>query len=651
MNSEEKIEELKRMSKYIRTTALETILEAYNGHIGGNLSSVELLTALYFGGNFNFDPMDSKNENRDRVLIRGHEGPLRYTIFSLLGYIDHDELKTYRSLGSRLQGHEDMFETPGVDITPSGSLGMLLSYGVGSCISNKNKGIKARTVVFLGDGEEQEGNVSEAARNAASLGLDNLICILDQNQKQLSRPTDYSDGKSDVKKIWEGYGWDVLEIENGNDIEQVLNTYSKLSNIKKPTFVLAHTTKGLGVIGAEKHFSGYHTLSAAKDKKVVIDSYKKMKEELKTDGIDYTTTSKMAKQFVSKPQKSIKQNININDQIYNIKINKSGINMDDAKEQYILELKRRIEHIGNKEPFYFITPDLLRSDIVEEVGFNNFCHYIDTGIREQHAIAMSHGISVENPNARIYVCYGDAFVYRALDQINAATTGKSNIAIVGENSGIFQGQNGKTHQSVGQPSALMSIPELKFYEPADSIDLFNVLSKVFTENNGVSYIRTHRGTVNIERNNSDLNNTGAYYIHISDKEPKLVLISMGYMAENAVNAAKELEVEYNIPVNVINVVNPKDFINYAPDLIINNAPIITLYNGGPTVLSQQVANAILSNPDIPRPEFLYAHGFENGTSGAVSDLINYYNFDKEGIKTLSLKRLKNNGRCTNYSKK
>ena len=479
MNSEEKIEELKRMSKYIRTTALETILEAYNGHIGGNLSSVELLTALYFGGNFNFDPMDSKNENRDRVLIRGHEGPLRYTIFSLLGYIDHDELKTYRSLGSRLQGHEDMFETPGVDITPSGSLGMLLSYGVGSCISNKNKGIKARTVVFLGDGEEQEGNVSEAARNAASLGLDNLICILDQNQKQLSRPTDYSDGKSDVKKIWEGYGWDVLEIENGNDIEQVLNTYSKLSNIKKPTFVLAHTTKGLGVIGAEKHFSGYHTLSAAKDKKVVIDSYKKMKEELKTDGIDYTTTSKMAKQFVSKPQKSIKQNININDQIYNIKINKSGINMDDAKEQYILELKRRIEHIGNKEPFYFITPDLLRSDIVEEVGFNNFCHYIDTGIREQHAIAMSHGISVENPNARIYVCYGDAFVYRALDQINAATTGKSNIAIVGENSGIFQGQNGKTHQSVGQPSALMSIPELKFYEPA--VEILSKKSKKFLD--------------------------------------------------------------------------------------------------------------------------------------------------------------------------
>ena len=212
------IEKLKQIAEYLRTNSLKTIIDANNGHIGGNMSSVELLTVLYFGGIFNFDPSDDKNENRDRVLIRGHEGPLRYNIFSLLKYIDPIELSNYRKFGSRLHGHEDMKETPGVDITPSGSLGMLLSYGVGSAISNKDKGIKARTIVFLGDGEEQEGNIAEAARHATTLNLNNLICIIDQNKKQLSRPTKESDGH-DIEKIWNGYGWDVMKIKNGNDIE------------------------------------------------------------------------------------------------------------------------------------------------------------------------------------------------------------------------------------------------------------------------------------------------------------------------------------------------------------------------------------------------------------------------------------------------
>ena len=275
MENKERLKLLKELSNFIRATSLEVIINARSGHIGGNLSSVELLTALYFSGIFKFDPNNPKNENRDRVLIRGHEGPLRYTIFSLLGYINYEELQTYRKLGSRLQGHEDMYETPGVDITPSGSLGMLLSYGVGSAIANKDKKTNNKTIVFLGDGEEQEGNISEAARHAASLKLDNLICILDKNGKQLSRPTNYSDGKSDIKKIWQGYGWDVIEIENGNNIEEVVETYKKLNNIKHPTLIIAHTVKGLGVEGALEHFSGYHTLSSAPNKKIVIDSYNK----------------------------------------------------------------------------------------------------------------------------------------------------------------------------------------------------------------------------------------------------------------------------------------------------------------------------------------------------------------------------------------
>jgi transketolase len=635
------LENLKKISNYVRTRSLEIIVKAQSGHIGGNLSSVELMTALYFGGYFNFDSDDSKNTNRDRVLVRGHIGPLRYTIFSLLGFIDDEELDTYRILGSRLQGHEDMHETPGVDITPSGSLGMLLSYGVGSAISNANQNLDARTIVFLGDGEEQEGNISEAARHASSIGLSNLICILDKNKKQLSRPTNYSDGNSDIETIWKGYGWDVIEIKNGNDVEEVLSTYEKLQYIKRPTLVIANTTKGFGVRGAIEHFNGYHTLSAVLDKKIVIDSLNELKSELLRSSISFEEVKKLALQMVIKPKKIEDTKCKYDDikKVFDISTTKSGINLEQAQDEYIKELKKRVLLENKKSKIYFVTPDLLKEDIVSEVGFDEFTHFIDTGIREQHAIGMCHGISIEDSNSRIYVCYGDAFVFRALDQINAASTGKSNIMIVGENSGIFQGQNGKTHQSVAQPGALMSIPELNFYEPADSVDLYNVFSHILTQNQGVSYVRLHRDIVNIERDENDLKNIDSYFIH-KVQEPKLVIITSGFLAENAVNVALRLESEYEIPTNVINVVNQKTFGKCVEKLLVNEAPIITLYNGNPQTLSQNISNAILSNENIPRPKFIQSHGYENGTSGKVYELMKHYGFDDQGIMRLSLKCLK-----------
>ncbi len=639
MDKQEKINKLKEIADYVRTTALDTIMKAENGHIGGNMSSVELLTTLYFGGQFNFDPHNPKNENRDRVLIRGHEGPLRYTIFSLLGYICPEELNSYRQLGSRLQGHEDMHITPGVDITPSGSLGMVLSYGIGSCIANRDRGIDARTIVFLGDGEEQEGNVNEAARHAATLGLNNLICILDKNKKQLSGPTYNPDGNTDTRKVWEGYGWDVIEIDNGNGIEEVYESYEKLQNIQKPTLLIANTIKGYGVKGAKEHFSGYHTLSSVSQKQIVHESLEEMKQSLKDKKIGFSQISNEAKKMVALPKDKHITEKSDESNVFEIRSETSGINLEDAEDNYLKELRNKILSLKDKPEFYFITPDLLRTDQAEAIGFPGFANYMNVGIREQHAIAMSHGISIENPNARIYICYGDAFAYRSLDQINAAATGGSNILIVAEPSGIFQGKNGKTHQSVGQPMGVMSIPEVNFYEPADAIDLYNIFSDVLMENHGVNYVRLHHGKVNIDRDSKDLKNKEAYFIHKSDRNPKLVIISTGFMAENAVEAAKMLEVEYNCPTNVINLVCPKKVGEHLPNLLTNNAPVLTLFNGDPSIIKKYVSESVLSDPYISRPLFIESHGFVEGTSGSVDDLIKYYKFDSEGIKDTAVTRV------------
>lgn len=266
---------------------------------------------------------------------------------------------------------------------------------------------------------------------------------------------------------------------------------------------------------------------------------------------------------------------------------------------------------------------------------DKYAHFIDTGIREQHAIAMAHGISVENPDSRIYVCYWDAFLYRAMDQINAATQWKSNMLISWENSWIFQGQNGKTHQSIWQSWGLFYMPEINFYEPSDVVDLYNVYSKALSENNGISYVRFHRGTVNLERNNSDKESTDAYYVHKPDVI-KFTIIASGFMVENAVKAAKKMEIDYWIPTAVINVVNHKSLSTSLPKLLENSAPILTVYNGNPDILKNSVSWIILENPDIPKPKIIKRHGFMEWTSWSVKDLINFYKLDPDWIMSIAM---------------
>jgi transketolase len=643
-NNSNRIEDLRLIADYLRRDAFEVIRSAQNGHIGGSSSSVELLTALYFGGQFNFDPDNPQNPNRDLVLIRGHEGPIRYPIFSLLGYIERDELWTYRSFESRLQGHEDMHETPGVDITPSGSLGMLLSYGVGAAIVSKEQGLTSRSIVFLGDGEEQEGNVGEAARHASSLDLDNLICIIDKNKKQLSRPTKYSDPNSNLSAIWGGYGWDVIEISDGHDLKEIMTVYDGLRHIAKPTVIIANTIKGNGIEGSEDHFSGYHTLSTISDSSLLDSAIDRITNNLGPDVSD-SYIGQIALSLVSRPAASTKKREKEVD-AFDIRFNGSGcINMEQGQSMYFSELSRRIQDRPETAPFYMITPDLLRTDIVDELGIDKFVtRYLDTGLREQHSIAMAHGISVRDPDARVYLCYGDAFVFRAADQMNAAATGGSNMLVVGENSGLFQGQNGKTHQSVSQPGALLQIPEATVLEPADVHDLYNIFSDNLTQNKGFTYVRLHRGDMDIlDRDPSDMRNTDAYFVHRSDKIARLVIAASGFMVNDAVLAARHLETEHEIPVSVINVVNQKTLGDSLPQLLENDAPVLTLYNGNPITLQANVSGAILGNSEIPRPKFVIGHGFVFGTSGKVKELIHHYKLDKIGIEEVALKSLSKYG--------
>lgn len=615
----------------IRKSVFETIINANSGHLGGNSSSVELLTCLYFGGILKFDCNNPRDENRDRVLIRGHEGPVRYKIFSLMGLFPETELRTYRQFGSILQGHEDMHTTPGVDITPSGSLGMILSYGVGSAIAAKEKRLTYRTFVFLGDGEEQEGNVSEAARHASNLGLNNLVCILDKNDKQLSRPTHESDGGTDIKKIWEGYGWEVLEITNGHDIDEIMEVYSKLEYAKKPSFIIAHTIKGKDIPGTEKNFSGYHTLSVC-PRPIAEQALELAVKEVEMHKKEVETAKLLAPELVVRPDNSSQTHSKNSEFVeVNVEVNPSNVsNLDYSQGHYFEEL-RKITENSRKMRIYVITPDFIRKDLVEWVSFPDFTKFLDCGIREQHSIAMAHGISISDPPARIFVNFGDAFIYRAIDQLNAAAQGGSKMIIVGEYSGLTQERNGKTHQTSGQPGALIYMPGLIIKEPADVQDLYNVLNWAFTNNPGAVYTRIHRKNITpLYREEKDKGNIGSYITHDPGKKPKLVIVSSGFTTHNSVRAAQLLETEYNLPTRVVNVIGLNKLGEEFIRLLENDTPLLTVYNGSGKILQSVVSLAVMEST-ILRPSTINGVGFEFGTSGSIEELEAHFKLDDKGI--------------------
>lgn len=236
---------LTEISKNTRKLILETVAEAGSGHPGGSLSAVEILVTLYFY-KMKHDPKNPSWEDRDRfILSKGHASPLLFSILAQAGYFPIEELKTFRKINSRLQGHPD-FKAPGVEY-PGGSLGIGLSVAVGMALAARLDNKSHRIYTLLGDGELQEGQVWEAALSAAKYRLDNLTAIVDRNGIQQDGLTEQIMPLEPLAAKWKAFNWNVIQID-GYNFEQIINALEKAENtINRPTVIIAHTTKGKGV--------------------------------------------------------------------------------------------------------------------------------------------------------------------------------------------------------------------------------------------------------------------------------------------------------------------------------------------------------------------------------------------------------------------
>jgi transketolase len=243
---------LQELCTQIRRDIVRMVHAVKSGHPGGSLGCTEFLTALYFK-TMKHNPasfsMDGKGEDLF-FLSNGHISPVYYSVLARSGYFPVSELATFRKINTRLQGHPTTHEhLPGVRIA-SGSLGQGLSVAIGAAMAKKLNSDPQTIFCLCGDGEIQEGQIWEAAMFAGSKQIDNLILTIDHNGRQIDGDTDQVLPLGSIEAKFSAFGWEVLTLQKGNDLEAVINTLQQAkakTGQKKPVLIVMHTEMGMGI--------------------------------------------------------------------------------------------------------------------------------------------------------------------------------------------------------------------------------------------------------------------------------------------------------------------------------------------------------------------------------------------------------------------
>jgi len=274
------VRELKAKAAQIRIELLSMIHAAKTGHTGGSLSNTDILTALYYRV-MRVDPKQPKWEQRDRFIAsKGHSVESLWCILADLGFFPKEELKTFSAFGTRLIGHPNN-KVAGIEMN-TGALGHGLAISVGMALAAKRDGGDYRVFCLMGDGEQAEGSVWEAAMAGPHYKLDNLIGIIDRNRLQISGSTEEVMGLEPLEDKWRAFGWHVVTVD-GNDMDSLVEAFEAApAQPDKPTLVMANTVKGKGVSFAENIPHWHHHVPSDDELKraiaeleAVLDTYQR----------------------------------------------------------------------------------------------------------------------------------------------------------------------------------------------------------------------------------------------------------------------------------------------------------------------------------------------------------------------------------------
>lgn len=273
------IKELKKLSFDLRQNVLDIIISGKGGHIGGDMSVLDVLITLYFR-QMNVSPETQDDPDRDRfVMSKGHSVEALYAVLAARGFMDINEvIEKFSKFGSPYIGHPNN-KLPGIEMN-SGSLGHGLPVCVGMALAGKMSGKSYRVYTVMGDGELAEGSVWEGAMSAGHYQLDNLCAVVDRNRLQISGSTEDVMAQDDLEERFRAFGWNVIQA-NGNDIEELDRVFTEAKTVKgKPTLVIANTIKGFGSAVMENQAGWHHKLPNEEEYRQISADFAARKEAL-----------------------------------------------------------------------------------------------------------------------------------------------------------------------------------------------------------------------------------------------------------------------------------------------------------------------------------------------------------------------------------
>ena len=271
---------LKALAYKLRQDAVELICAGNGGHIGGDMSVMEILTELYFD-QMNVSPQMAEDEKRNLfILSKGHSMEAYYAVLAQKGFLDKEDLlKRFGKFGSPYIGHPNN-KLPGIEMN-SGSLGHGLPVSVGMALASKMDENDRRVYVVMGDGELAEGSVWEGAMAAHQYKLDNLCAVVDRNHLQISGNTEDIMGQDDLCQRFKSFGWHVIDVADGNDIDQLHSAFEEAKTVKgQPTLLIANTVKGKGSSVMENKASWHHKVPTKEEYEQIMSDLKRAQEGL-----------------------------------------------------------------------------------------------------------------------------------------------------------------------------------------------------------------------------------------------------------------------------------------------------------------------------------------------------------------------------------
>lgn len=506
---------LEKIAKLLRYYILISTSKAGSGHPTSSLSSVEIITALFFGNFF--------KEDDHFILSKGHAVPLIYALYTVLGIISEDELMKLRSFNSSLQGHPipDNFLIEAA----TGSLGQGLSIGLGMTLFDivKKKAKKNNVWVLLGDSEMAEGQVWEAIQLTSYYKLTNLIGIIDINRLGQRGETMLGWHIDQYEKRLNSFGWQTI-IVNGHSFSDLFSAYNAVNKNERPLMILARTSKGKGVSFLENK-DGWH------GKPLKDEELKKALKEL----------GKISKLKIK--LSSIKKRKNPNPKS-NLIINKNKISLNYQKGEMVATRKaygNALVKLGKVSDKIVILDAETANSTYAELFKNIFPQrYFEMFIAEQNMVSTALGLSKKGIIP--FVSSFAAFLTRAYDQIRMAQYSDPNIKIVGSHAGVSIGEDGPSQMGLEDLAMFRSVLKSVVLYPADAISTEKLVFEAF-DHQGLVYLRTTRKETPVIYNQKDFFTIGGSRVHkinLTTPKTKWLIISAGITLFESLKAQREL---------------------------------------------------------------------------------------------------------------